>query len=119
MITDTRFIVEESPEVRKSGNNLADFPTSGLSDSLRQYIRGKSLYFACKRAFDISVSALVVLGILSWLTPVLAVLIKISSSGPVFFFTKKSGTIRPLIYLHQIQNDDRKSRSRPPAGNGK
>jgi putative colanic acid biosysnthesis UDP-glucose lipid carrier transferase len=91
MITDTHFIVKESPEVRKSGNNLADFPTSGLSDSLRQYIEGKKLYFACKRAFDISVSALVILVILSWLTPVLAILIKMSTPGPVFFLQKRVG----------------------------
>ncbi len=44
-----------------------------------------------KRSFDIFFSALVLLTICSWLFPILAILIKIDSRGPVFFFQKRYG----------------------------
>lgn len=44
-----------------------------------------------KRLFDIIFSSLVIILILSWLTPILAILIKIESKGPVFFKQKRSG----------------------------
>jgi putative colanic acid biosynthesis UDP-glucose lipid carrier transferase len=44
-----------------------------------------------KKIFDIVISSLVLLFILSWLIPILAVLIKLDSSGPVFFTQLRSG----------------------------
>jgi Undecaprenyl-phosphate glucose phosphotransferase len=44
-----------------------------------------------KRFFDIIISFFVILFILSWLTPLLALFIKLSSPGPVFFIQKRSG----------------------------
>ena len=44
-----------------------------------------------KRLFDIVFSSLVILLILSWLYPLLAFLIKISSNGPILFKQKRSG----------------------------
>jgi Undecaprenyl-phosphate glucose phosphotransferase len=44
-----------------------------------------------KRMFDIIFSSLVLLFILSWLMPIVALLIKISSPGPVFFKQKRAG----------------------------
>lgn len=44
-----------------------------------------------KRAFDIFVSSCVILFILSWLVPILALLIKLESKGPVFFGQLRSG----------------------------
>jgi len=44
-----------------------------------------------KRALDIMVSLLVTVCILSWLTPLLAILIKLESKGPVFFKQLRSG----------------------------
>ncbi len=44
-----------------------------------------------KRIFDIFFSLLVIVLIFSWLFPILAVLIKISSKGPVFFIQKRTG----------------------------
>ena len=50
-----------------------------------------SLYFITKRAMDVVISSVFILGIMSWLTPVLAILIKLSSKGPVFFVQKRTG----------------------------
>jgi putative colanic acid biosynthesis UDP-glucose lipid carrier transferase len=44
-----------------------------------------------KRAFDVAISSLVLLFILSWLIPILAILIKFDSKGPVFFTQLRSG----------------------------
>lgn len=43
-----------------------------------------------KRAGDIFLSFLVIVGILSWLIPIIALLIKIDSKGPVFFLQKRN-----------------------------
>jgi putative colanic acid biosysnthesis UDP-glucose lipid carrier transferase len=44
-----------------------------------------------KRAFDIIFSIFVIVFILSWLIPILAILIKLDSKGPVFFIQLRSG----------------------------
>ena len=44
-----------------------------------------------KRIFDIVFSAIVILFIISWLFPLLFLLIKLSSKGPVFFHQKRTG----------------------------
>ena len=44
-----------------------------------------------KRLFDLVFSSLVMVGIFSWLFPLMAVLIKLSSRGPVFFKQKRTG----------------------------
>lgn len=44
-----------------------------------------------KRLFDLTVSLAVIIGILSWLLPVLALLIWLDSKGPVFFVQKRVG----------------------------
>lgn len=44
-----------------------------------------------KRLFDIIFSGLVIVLVLSWLGPILAILIKLTSKGPVFFIQKRTG----------------------------
>ena len=44
-----------------------------------------------KRLLDVAVSSLVVIFILSWLVPLLGILIVLESRGPVFFFQQRSG----------------------------
>lgn len=63
----------------------------GRSVRLREQVDSKRNYFICKRIFDICFSALFIIGILSWLLPVMAILIKLSSQGPVFFVQKRIG----------------------------
>jgi putative colanic acid biosynthesis UDP-glucose lipid carrier transferase len=48
-------------------------------------------YFFLKRGVDLLFALVVILGILSWLLPVLALLIKLDSKGPVFFLQKRGG----------------------------
>jgi Undecaprenyl-phosphate glucose phosphotransferase len=50
-----------------------------------------SLARITKRIFDIAFSGLCILLIFSWLFPILAIIIKLSSKGPVFFVQKRTG----------------------------
>ena len=50
-----------------------------------------SFNLALKRVFDVIFSMLVILLIMSWLTPLLALLIKLESKGPIFFIQKRNG----------------------------
>ncbi len=47
--------------------------------------------YIIKRSFDLLFSLIVLLAVCSWLFPILAVLIKFSSKGPVFFVQKRYG----------------------------
>lgn len=47
-----------------------------------------------KRSFDVVTATILLLGIFSWLFPVIALLIKIDSGGPVFFIQERMGMNR-------------------------
>ncbi|MDK2773057.1 MAG: sugar transferase, partial [Flavobacterium sp.] len=88
--------------------------------SLRQIPLDKEINKRLKRGFDIIFSAFVILGILSWLTPIIALLIKLESKGPVFFKQKRNGLnyqefycfkfrsmfLNPIADLEQVQKND-------------
>ncbi len=57
-----------------------------------------------KRAFDIVFSILAMLLLLWWLIPVLAVLIKLSSRGPVFFIQKRSGRNGKVFNCYKLRS---------------
>ncbi len=50
-----------------------------------------SVNMIIKRFFDIVFSSFVIIFILSWLTPIIAILIKLESKGPVFFKQSRNG----------------------------
>lgn len=56
--------------------------TTPLNDPLNYFI---------KRLFDIVFSTLVIIFIMSWLTPLIAILIRLESKGPIFFKQKRNG----------------------------
>ncbi len=59
--------------------------------SLRQIPLDEPANQLAKRSFDIIFSLIVIIGLLSWLTPLIALIIKIESRGPVFFIQKRNG----------------------------
>lgn len=62
------------------------------SKQLKDAVENRSRSFMiAKRLLDILFSLLIVLLILSWLMPILAILIKIDSRGPIFFKQKRTG----------------------------
>jgi putative colanic acid biosynthesis UDP-glucose lipid carrier transferase len=58
---------------------------------LRVQVDRKRNYLLVKRGLDILFSLVFILGVLSWLLPLLCILVKLSSKGPVFFTQKRIG----------------------------
>ena len=70
------------------------------NDSSGIYVASKKNYLLLKRSFDIVFSALIILLVLSWLLPIMGLLIKLDSKGPVFFKQKRIGRNgKPFICL--------------------
>ncbi len=57
-----------------------------------------------KRTFDIVFSILVILLLLSWLLPILAIIIKINSKGPVFFKQKRTGRGNKSFVCYKLRS---------------
>ena len=72
--------------------------------SLQKTLLHDPLTKAFKRAFDIVFSLLVIVGLLSWLAPVLAILIKLESRGPVFFKQGRPGIDEKEFYCYKFRS---------------
>jgi len=59
-----------------------------------------------KRGFDIVFSLLVIIIIFSWLFPLVALLIKLESRGPVFFKQKRTGLNNRDFYCYKFRSMD-------------
>lgn len=57
-----------------------------------------------KRSFDIIFSLLVIIGLLSWLIPILAILIKLESKGSVFFKQRRNGLNYKEFYCYKFRS---------------
>ncbi|WP_188501044.1 undecaprenyl-phosphate glucose phosphotransferase [Pontibacter amylolyticus] len=57
-----------------------------------------------KRAFDILFSSLVVIFLLSWLVPLMTIIIKLDSKGPVFFKQLRSGRNNKPFYCYKFRS---------------
>lgn len=57
-----------------------------------------------KRTFDIVFSLVVIIGLLSWLTPILALLITLESKGPVFFRQTRNGIDNREFYCYKFRS---------------
>lgn len=88
--------------------------------SLRKLPFDSFLNQIVKRGFDIVFSLLVIVFLMSWLTPILAILIKLESKGPIFFIQKRNGLnyqefycfkfrsmfLNPIADIEQVQKND-------------
>ena len=59
---------------------------------------------AKKKVFDMIVSGLVIVFVLSWLVPIIAILIKLSSKGPVFFKQLRSGKNNQPFWCYKFRS---------------
>ncbi len=120
-------IVKFIPDNKEIYTKKLDFDYYGYIPvvSLRKIPLEQPINKFIKRIFDIVVSLGVIIGVLSWLTPLLAIIIKLESKGPVFFKQKRNGLDykefycykfrsmkpNPTADIHQVRkNDDRITR---------
>lgn len=84
-----KFIPDYSGFIRKAVlvNYVEDLPVLSLRPFPLEDMSNRLL----KRVLDITLSLFVIVFIMSWLTPLLALLIKLESRGPVFFTQLRSG----------------------------
>jgi putative colanic acid biosynthesis UDP-glucose lipid carrier transferase len=59
--------------------------------NFRSFFLQRKRFLICKRLVDVVFSFLFILLILSWLLPLIALVIKLTSKGPVFFVQKRVG----------------------------
>jgi putative colanic acid biosynthesis UDP-glucose lipid carrier transferase len=72
--------------------------------SLRTIPLDKVVNKRIKHFFDVVFSLLVILLLLSWLTPLIALLIKIESKGPVFFKQRRNGLNYKEFYCYKFRS---------------
>lgn len=72
--------------------------------SLRKTMLHDPVTKAFKRGFDIAFSMLVIVLLLSWLTPILAILIKLESRGPVFFKQGRPGIDEKEFFCYKFRS---------------
>lgn len=115
-------ILKFLPDNKEIYSKRLDFAYYGVLPivSLRKIPIDEPFNQFIKRSFDIILSLLVIVGLLSWLTPLLAIIIKLESKGPVFFKQKRNGldykeffcykfrSMRPnpMAHLHQVKRGD-------------
>jgi putative colanic acid biosynthesis UDP-glucose lipid carrier transferase len=69
----------------------------------RECLEENNNYLVKKRIFDIVFSVFVILFLLSWLLPILALMIKLTSQGPVFFIQKRVGFLGKSFYCIKLR----------------
>ena len=72
--------------------------------SLRDIPLHNPLNAFAKRLFDIVFAGMVIVLLLSWLTPLLALLITLESKGPVFFRQKRNGLDSSEFYCYKFRS---------------
>lgn len=64
---------------------------AGNAGPFRKYIDDRKFFYFFKRAFDVSVSLFLTVLFFSWLFPLIALIIKLDSRGPVLFTQRRVG----------------------------
>jgi putative colanic acid biosynthesis UDP-glucose lipid carrier transferase len=101
------------------------YPLLRLSSTFAKATVQMKNYGLIKRGIDLAIALTMIVFVLSWLIPIVALLIILDSRGPVFFIQSRDGlkgrkfrcikfrTMRPNLAAHLIQartNDDRITR---------
>jgi len=79
---------------------LRDLPILSLRLEPLEDIGNKVL----KRTLDLFVSTFVIIFILSWLLPIIALIIKINSKGPIFFIQKRTGKNNTVFDCYKFRS---------------
>lgn len=95
LVADFKWVTFRDLEIEKVGGvPVMKVHTTPLDDWDKQLV---------KRTFDIVFSLVVITGLLSWLLPVLAVMIKLDSKGPVFFRQRRTGRDNRWFWCYKLR----------------
>lgn len=99
-------ILKFLPDNKDIYSKKLDFTYYGVLPilSMRKIPMDKPFNKFIKRSFDIILSLFVIIFILSWLTPVLGLFIKLESKGPVFFKQKRNGLDYQEFYCYKFRS---------------
>jgi putative colanic acid biosynthesis UDP-glucose lipid carrier transferase len=99
--SESQFLMREDildlPIERQQVNTIPQTGIAGIRYMFheidRQDLNHQPAYYynTVKRIMDVTISATFILFVMSWLVPVIALLIKLTSKGPVFFIQKRTG----------------------------
>lgn len=94
------------PDNKEIYSKKLDFSYYGVLPilSLRRIPMDEPFNKFIKRTFDILLSIFVIVFILSWLTPLLGLIIKLESKGPVFFKQKRNGLDYKEFYCYKFRS---------------
>ena len=96
LVLDWQKISSKQIEARKlSHSTILNIPLTPLDDPYNTLL---------KRVFDVLFSSFVIITVFSWLFPVLAILIKITSKGPIFFKQKRTGLDSKEFYCWKFRS---------------
>jgi putative colanic acid biosysnthesis UDP-glucose lipid carrier transferase len=106
LIADFKWVTFRDLELERYGEiPVMKVHTSPLDDWDKQLV---------KRTFDIIFSFTIIVTLLSWLLPVLAILIRLDSKGPVFFRQRRTGRDNKWFWCYKLRtmyvNDQSDSR---------
>lgn len=72
--------------------------------ALRNIRLDENLYKIMKRTFDIIFSIVIIVGVLSWVLPILGILIKLESKGPILLKQKRNGLNNKEFYCYKFRS---------------
>lgn len=90
IVTGEKMIREQTPLIHMKNEVAAVIDLNSFVARLQSHPLENTFNRVIKRALDIIISLLIMAGILSWLIPLMALLIKLDSKGPVFFLQKRN-----------------------------
>jgi len=88
---------------REKGVNFYSNPISGYVSYTGEIFVSDPFRLWLKRVMDVSLSLFSLLFVLSWLFPLLAVAVKLSSPGPVLFKQRRHGKNNRIFYCYKFR----------------
>jgi len=96
-------IIPDNKEVYSRAMSIELYDTIPVLD-LRKVPLDTEYARLVKRIFDIVFSSLIIIGVLSWLSPLLYILIKLESPGKLFFKQKRNGLKREVFWCYKFRS---------------
>lgn len=102
MDSSESLIISAAPKL--SNELTTTLPKKGVVRLGSRFPLDKLIARAGKRTIDIFISVVMIVAVLSWLLPILALLVKLDSKGPVFFLQKRAGKRNRLFTCIKLRS---------------